>query len=233
MLRNTLDKIVNHLQATTNLRQQVIQQNLLDKVQELQRWQCQRLILSHQDLWHSPRFRPAMEFFVDELYGPKDFSQRDQDIARVVPKLAKVLPQKAIDSIEAALHLNVLSFALDHAMAEQLAQQEINRDSYATAYRAIQQSQQRAQQIGFIQSLGDDLAGVVKIKGISMLIKISKKPAQLAGLLSLHEFLACGYQAFRKLGQVNDFIHPVISREQRLMQDLLHNPQVNPLPQGI
>ncbi len=39
------------------------------------------------------RFKPAVEFFINELYGPNDFSQRDQDIARIVPKMSKFMPE--------------------------------------------------------------------------------------------------------------------------------------------
>lgn len=232
-MSNTVDNIINYLQSASTLRAQVIKENLLDKIQELQRWQCQRLILSHQDLWRSPRFRPAMEFFVDELYGPKDFSQRDKDIARVVPKLARILPHKAIDSMEAALHLNCMSFELDYAMLKSLGENEINRNTYAAAYRAINQPELRIQQIDFIESLGNDLAAVVRVKGISMLISIARKPAELAGLYTLHEFLESGYKAFKKLGTVTDFTQPIVTREKELMLDLLENEGTNPLPKGI
>ena len=66
---------------------------------------------------------------------PKDFSQRDADLVRVIPKLAKVLPDKAMNAMDDALSLNALSFDLDMAMAQYLQShfpgEPINRDNYA------------------------------------------------------------------------------------------------------
>lgn len=227
---NTLDNIVKHLTEARALHQQAEQTGLIQSVRTLQTWQCKRLMTTHDDLWQQKRFNPAMRFFIDELYGPKDFSQRDQDIARVVPKMSKLLPEKALVSLESALHLNKLSFEMDMQMANLLKAQPINRETYATAYYECQNYSDRQRQIGFIEELGQDLADVVKIKGLSTLLMLSRKPAKLAGLLSLHEFLEMGYKAFKDLGDVNDFIEPIVSRE-KLIMHALYNPEIsNPLP---
>ena len=89
-------------------------------VHQLQDWQGQRLLVSHDDLAQQKRYQKAMAFFVEELYGPKDFSQRDADLVRVIPKLAKVLPEKAMNAMNDALSLNALSFDLDMELAQYL-----------------------------------------------------------------------------------------------------------------
>ena len=232
-MSNTLDKIIKHLTQVADAKKHADASGLTRHIEQLQHWQCKRLLASHDDLWQQKRFKPAMQFFIDELYGPKDFSQRDEDIARVVPKMSAILPEKALASLESALHLNALSYQLDIDMAESLAGQEINRDSYAEAYRACDNLASRKLQIEYIEALGNDLADVIDIRGISALLMISRKPAKLAGVLSLHEFLEAGYKAFRKLGNVNDFIDPIVSREKQIMLDLFSEDQPNPLPQGI
>ena len=179
-----------------------------------------------------------MAFFVDELYGPKDFSQRDADLVRVIPKLAKVLPDKAMNAMDDALSLNALSFDLDMAMAQYLKahfpDEPINRDNYALAYRHVGRIDDRTHQIDIISHLGDQLADVIKIRGIGMLISLSRRPAKLAGLLALHEFLERGFDAFKALGDVQSFIQPVLVREKAIMQTLLSDeltlPEDNPLP---
>jgi toxin YoeB len=47
----------------------------------LRRWQSARLAHTHADLLHSPRYQPAADFFLNELYGDRDFRQREQDEA--------------------------------------------------------------------------------------------------------------------------------------------------------
>lgn len=233
-MNRTAHPIVEHLHRVNELRATAEQSNLLDKVHNLQAWQCQRLLATHADLARQKRYQLAMEFFVDELYGPKDFSQRDADLARVIPKLASVLPQKAMSALDDALALNALSFELDLEMARLLGDSTLDRDSYALAYRQVGHQEAREHQIEIIAHLGQQLADVVHIRGIGMLIKLARRPAKMAGLLTLHEFLERGFHAFKALGDVHSFIDPVIARERELMLQLfdpdIHLPKDNPLP---
>ena len=155
---------------------------------------------------------------------------RDQDIARIVPKMSTFLPQKALQSLSSALHLNTLSFELDFDLAKLLVDTEINRDSYAKAYISCDNLAKRQQQIDYIRTLGNDLADVVKIKGISSLLFLSRKPAKMAGALALHEFLERGFKSFKNIGNVEDFIIPIANKEHQIMQQLANPNSPNPLP---
>jgi hypothetical protein len=232
-MSNTLEKIIHHLQQTEQMQRVIAQQNLTDTVRKLQTWQTERLLITHEDLWHSKRFKPAMQFFVDELYGPRDYSQRDIELARVVPKMAKILPNKGLVSLEAALRLNSLSLELDIALVKELGNGEINRSNYFDCYRKSNNQSKREEQIQLLENLGLDLEQVVKISGISAILMISRKPAKVAGVKSLHEFLEKGFKSFKKLGEVRDFIEPIINRERELMHLLFSakGPTENPLPE--
>ncbi len=233
--------IIQHLHQVNAYRDLAERMGLLPAIARLQDWQCQRLLASHQDLAAQPRYQLAMSFFVDELYGPKDFSQRDADLARVIPKLSKLLPDKAMKALDDALALNALSYDLDMKMTQSLAAAQpdgnaliIDRDSYARAYRDVGERDKREQQIHIIEHLGGELADVITIRGIGMLIKLARRPAKLAGVLSLHEFLERGYNAFHAIGDVHSFIDPVMRREHALMEALfepgLDLENENPLP---
>ncbi|WP_334062954.1 FFLEELY motif protein [Alteromonas genovensis] len=231
-------EIIKHIHRVNAQRDLANKLNLMALIHQLQDWQCQRLLVSHDDLAQQQRYQKAMAFFVEELYGPKDFSQRDADLVRVIPKLAKVLPEKAMNAMNDALSLNALSFDLDMEIAQYLnkhfATQPINRDSYAQAYRSVGRKNDRESQITIISHLGDQLADVIKVRGIGMLISMSRRPAKMAGLLALHEFLDRGFNAFKAIGDVQSFIQPVLERETRLMEILLSEnttlPEDNPLP---
>lgn len=225
-----LEDISQHLMQVSALHQQVVSDDLQGSVRSVQTWQTHRLLASHQAFWQKKRFKPAMQFFIDELYGPKDFSQRDEEIARVVPKMSKILPQKALKSLESALRLNSLSYQLDIALAQHLHEQPLNRDSYAKAYRSCDNQPSRVLQIELLQALGNDLAEVVKISGISTLLLLSRKPAKVAGVESLHHFLETGFKAFKKLGNVSEFIDPIVAKERQIMHDLFDPNKPNPLP---
>ena len=230
---NTTSGIVRHIHRVNALKNMAEKMGQLPAIHALQQWQCERLLVTHADLAAQPQYRQAMAFFTEELYGPKDFSQRDADIARVIPKLAKVLPDKAMQALDDALALNALSFELDQKVVEALQDQPLNNNTYALAYREAGDKAARTQQIDIIRHLGQQLAGIIKIRGIGMLISVSRRPAKLAGLLSLHEFLQRGYDTFRQLGDVERFTGPVIAREQQLMLQLFSDDfslENNPVP---
>jgi hypothetical protein len=223
-------QIIRHLHGISTMQEIAEKAGLMPSIRAVQAWQCKRLLVSHQDMYQQKRFKPAVGFFINELYGPNDFSQRDQDIARIVPKMSKFLPEKALQSLASALYLNTLSFELDFDLAKQLLNTEINRDTYAKAYISSDNIANRQKQIDYIRTLGNDLAEVVKMKGISSLLFISRKPAKMAGVLALHEFLDKGFKSFKNLGNVEDFITPVVNKEHQIMQQLANPNSPNPLP---
>lgn len=226
-----IDNIVAYLSSSAELYEQVQQNGLAEQLIALRQWQCKRLLHSHSDMYQMPKYQRAIQFFVDELYGPKDFSQRDKDIEKVVPKMKKWLPEEALESLAVAIHLNALSQELDVAMLHQLDGKAITRDSYAAAYIACDNQADRALQIDYIEQLGLDLSEVVKLPGIGFILKMARTPAKMAGLSTLQEFLEDGFAAFKKLGDVKEFIVPVVNKEREIMQQLFDG--VNPLPEII
>ncbi|MDT0594129.1 FFLEELY motif protein [Glaciecola petra] len=230
-MSNTLENIILSLQHTQNMQKHIAENNLTTHIRHLQAWQTKRLLVTHDDLWQSKRFKPAMQFFIDELYGPKDFSQRDNELARVVPKMAKLLPDKALLSLQAALKLNALSLELDLSLIQDLGKNTLDHNSYFASYKACNNQTKREEQIQLLENLGLDLAQVVKISGISAILMLSRKPAKVAGVKSLHEFLEKGFKSFKKLGNVHDFINPIILKERKMMLALFENDENdNPLP---
>ncbi len=231
-MSNSLDQILQNLQEVEQMNQLITQQGLTAAIRKLQTWQTNRLIATHDDLWNSKRFRPPMQFFAEEIYGPKDFSARDIELARAVPKMAKVIPEKGLQSLQTAIRLNSLSLELDLALIQQLGNDIINRDSYFHCYRQAGSQAQRTEQIQLLEMLSFDLPTVVNTPGISLILKLSRKPAKLAGVGMLHTFLEDGFNSFKKVGDVNEFINPVISREKIMMDALFSvtDAAKNPLP---
>jgi hypothetical protein len=225
-----LRHISRQLHGIATMRDIARDAKLLPIITAVQDWQGQRMLVTHEDMLLQPRYAPALHFFVEQVYGPQDFSQRDQDIARLVPKLGKYLPTSILVSLRDALQLNALSFELDYAMAYKLRAQDINRQHYAAAYRSCGNQPQRQQQLQLLQALGNHLATAVATKGISTLLMLSRRPAKKAGLQVLHQFLQHGHKTFKHLGEADDFILPIVHREQQLMNALFDPTAANPLP---
>jgi len=162
-----------------------------------------------------------MDFFTDELYGPNDFTQRDEDIKKVLPLMEKVLSKETLATFELALKLNTLSYQLDFELVNNLGDvKDISNDQYAQAYRSCNNLEQRKLQLELIDMLGNNLAGIAHRRSIMLVLKLSRKPAKLAGLEELQAILERGANAFRKIKKIDDFIKPILQGETVIMQSL-------------
>ncbi len=194
----------------------------------LRRWQMERLKRTHADLLATPRYKPAVEFFLAELYGDKDFTERDQDIARAYPIIVRTMPAKALQSIAMALELNALSQELDTTLLQALLQNKehlevIDEASYITAYRQCNNYDLRVQQIDLINTLGRDLEKVVSNPWVYAALHLAHVPAYLAGFGRLQQFMEMGFHAFRQMGKADEFLTTIVQRERTLLDRIYHH----------
>jgi hypothetical protein len=211
------------------LDQEIDQSGLRNQINLLRNWQCKRLLLSYDALYQQKNYRPAIDFFTDELYGANDFSQRDKDIKKVLPMMEAVLSNNTIRTFEIALKLNVLSYQLDIGLVRQLSANEcISSNIYAQAYKACDNQALREKQLDFIKLLANDLAGFANRGSIMLMLKLSRKPAKIVGLGELQNSLERGAKAFRKIGKLDLFITPILEGEKLIMQQLFNGVQCLP-----
>jgi hypothetical protein len=186
----------------------------------LKDWQSQRLRRTYPDLFAQPRYLIAGEFFLTELYGARDFEQRDVEAMRVVPKLARMLPDKAIETLVAAVELDELSETLDARVAERV-RLPITDDIYRVAYRDAGTLAERTQQINMVDRIGKSLEKLAKVPLLAGMIRMMRVPAEAAGVGHLHHFLDSGFNAFKAMGPAGEFLQTIRARETALMQRLL------------
>ena len=190
---------------------------------ELRAFQARRLAFTHADLLESPRYRAATRFFLDELYGVKDFSQRDAELARVIPTLTRFLPEAALGTIADAVELDALSERLDLATAKALVAdpairgRPIDDDAYARAFRAAGSRTDRERQVELVEHIGRALDRLVRHPLLGGLLGAMEGPARMAGLAAMHEVLASGFRAFKAMKGADVFMRTVIDRERALM----------------
>src|SRR6476469_8497330 len=110
----------------------------LDYKLTLQSFQSQRLRRDHADLAVEPQYRHIAEFFFEEMYGPHDFSSRDEQAHRL-HQFVHLAPGLAARDVQDVLELLELTNRLDDAVAAQLHEQEVALDfDEATYERAYQ-----------------------------------------------------------------------------------------------
>ena len=90
---------------------------LAARVLALKRYQQARFARTHADLLADARYGPAARFFLEDLYGPQDFAERDAQFARIVPALVRMFPQEIVETVQSLVAQQRALAALlrDHA----------------------------------------------------------------------------------------------------------------------
>jgi len=178
-------------------------------------WQTRRLRRTYADLEAVPRYASAMRFFETDLYGGGDFAQRDDDLVRIVPAMRRLLPANVLQTVATAVELNALSQDLDRAVVDALwpLGERLSVADYCAAYRRASKYEDRERQIRLIGDVGvalDRYVGKPMLRGA---LKMMRKPAQLAGLSTLQDFLERGFDAFAQMGGAVEFLATIEGRE--------------------
>jgi len=175
---------------------------------------------TYADLQAIPRYAAAMRFFESDLYGGGDFAQRDADLARVVPGMKRLLPDHALRTVAEAVEVNALAQDFDRTMIDYLPRREaaFTVRQYCAAYRAVDRFDERRRQILLLSHVGEALDALVRKPMIRSALKLMRKPARLAGLAALQDFLERGFGAFAHMGGAREFLATIEARELAILQ---------------
>jgi hypothetical protein len=190
------------------------------RLAEMKAWQSRRLAQSYAELAAIPRYRMATSFFLDDLYGAKDFSGRDQAMLRIFPVMVRVLPASAVETAALAIELETVSEDLDQRLAAALADAPLTEATYADAYRKSATPREREYQIELIDAVGHRLDALVKKPLVGRTLKLMRHPARAAGLSDLQAFLERGFEAFRQMRGADEFLALLRARELEISRRL-------------
>jgi len=191
---------------------------LAGALDRLRAWQAARLRQTYIDLVQSPRYGPAIRFFEQDLYGARDFSRRDADLARIVPMMVRMAPAGVVHCVALAVELNALSQELDLALVKQLPRVDggFTVADYCRAYRRAGDVTGRRRQIALIGEVGAALDRYVHKRLVRTSLAMMRRPAHVAGLSALQDFLERGFAAFRTMDGADEFLAVVRERETRV-----------------
>jgi len=197
---------------------------LAQRVRSLKAYQARRFERSYADLLADPRYRDAARFFLDELYGPQEFSARDAQFARVVPKLVGLFPKQLAGTVAALAKLHALSETLDTAMARALPGPEIAALDYLQAWQHCGRPDLRQQQIDLTMAIGRALDRTTRSRLLRGALHMMRAAAHAAGLGDLQHFLERGFDTFGEMGGATEFLDIVRQRE-AAMAAALYDPR--------
>lgn len=190
------------------------------RVTQVKRYQQARFARDYADLLANPRYAGASRFFLDDLYGPGDFSQRDAQFARIVPALVRLFPGEVVTTVQALTALHALSEQLDTTMARHVDPPPLTHRTYAEAWRLTGQPAKRKRQIDLTLDVGCALDIYTRRPLLRHSLRAMRIPARAAGLSALQSFLESGFETFRAMHGAQEFLAEIALRERAMAASL-------------
>jgi hypothetical protein len=220
-MNKTGEVILQHLGAVRVERAaRAADATLARRVGDLKRYQQARFALTYADLLAAPRYAGAARFFLDDLYGPGDFSQRDAQFVRIVPGLVRLFPAEVVVTVEALTALHALSEQLDTEMARQVDMAPLTGVTYVAAWRQTGQPANRQRQIDLMLDVGRALDVYTHRPLMRHSLRAMRVPARAAGLSALQAFLENGFDTFRAMRGAQEFLNQIAQRERAVAASL-------------
>ena len=218
------DTILSHLRTVAAERaKRDTDPVLARKVTALKTYQQRRFAKTYADILDSDRYGRAARFFLDELYGPRDFADRDAQFARVVPALVRLFPRDTVATVRTLAELHALSEVLDTTTSSHLASDDIGAADYVRAWQATGRPEHRARQIALTLSIGESLDELTRNAMLRHSLRMMRSPARAAGLADLQQFLETGFDAFKAMRGARGFLDMIDSREHLLARVLFES----------
>lgn len=172
-------------------------------VSEIKALQAQRFNGTYFDLLHTPQYQPATQFFLEELYSEKDYSQRDAQFSRIAGTLERMFPNQVVQTAVSLAELHSLTEDLDLAMAQSWLNSTKTQpkttdttERYISAWHKVGRRADRDAQLSGSLAVGQELVTLTRTPGLRMALKMMRKPASLAGMAALQHFLESGFDTF-------------------------------------
>ena len=190
------------------------------RVEAVKHYQQRRFELTYADLLSHPRYAGASKFFLDELYGPTDFTQRDAQFARIVPALVRLFPAEVFGPVQSLSALHALSEQLDSQMGQVVGDEAVDAFAYAKAWQPCDDAPGRERQIVLLEEVGHALDALTRNPLLRHSLRMMRGPARVAGMGALHTFLESGFETFRGMHGADEFIGIIGNRERSLAATL-------------
>lgn len=182
----------------------------------LQTFQAQRLRHDHADLAADRQYRAIAEFFFTEMYGPRDYTHRDEQ-ARRLRQFVNVVPGLTLKDVEPALRLLDVSNGLDDEMVDKLIEMgepvEFDEAAYDRAYRLLDNYDQRIEQLELMRTALYNVFRTSRKPFIGATLDRTEGLAHMTGMSEIHRFLKLGMHAIQSVKDIYHFVETVYVRE--------------------
>lgn len=224
---NAADLIRSHLARVEQLRQQSHAAGWQSAVDEIKRLQAHRFQATYSDFLRHPRYAPATRFFLEELYGVRNFVERDAQFSRIAGALERLFPEAVAQLAVDLAETHALTEVLDQKLATHWLTLDVSlppSTRYIMSWRLTDSRASRDRQLAVIQHMGLELERLTRMKSLRLGLRMMRNPARLAGLEALQHFLESGFDAFASLGDAKDFLGTIHERESHWVAAFFEQP---------
>jgi hypothetical protein len=200
--------------------------DLSHALHDIKVWQANRFANTYGDLLKSADYAACANFFLHELYSERDYSRRDAQFAKVAGAIELTFPAPVVALAVKLAELHRVTEELDLAMARQwqACQELVANERYRSCWKAIGHQMEREWQLATVMEIGEELTELTRKRGLRLLVKMMRKPAELAGLGQLQTFLEAGFDHFSGLARngqaAAEFLRVIHERESSWMAEL-------------
>jgi hypothetical protein len=194
---------------------------LLERVRSLR---SRRILDTYSDLRQQERYRAAVDFIANDLFGPAGLHRLGQQFQKAAPTMVRVLPDYLLDMAIKAFEFTVLCMRLDLSLALHLqsgsAGDVVTIDTVHSGMRAGNQQVDYEQQLALVLELGREIETIVHRPFVAAALKLCRTPARLLGLTELQNFLERGITAFIDMRGSAEFFRIFGDREKILINQV-------------
>ena len=179
-------------------------------------WQIAYSLPFYSEFREVPETAAAVEFVISDLIGT-NISARDADLARVVPIMVRLLPEKALQALASALELNARALSINLDICRTLFEHTdtsagISEHDYCNAFRRSTTLDECMELIDLTIALGHNLKRLVRRPMLGKTLRAMHVPAHAAGFGAMQDFLEKGYSTFHAIEDVDYFLSRFAAR---------------------
>jgi hypothetical protein len=194
----------------------------LDHIRSLR---SRRIVETYFDLRQQDRYRAAVDFLANDLFGRTGLHRLGQQFQKAAPTMVRVLPDYLLDMAIKAFEFTVLTMQLDlnlarHVQSSAVVLPGFNIDALHASMRSLRQRVEYARQLTLVLELGAEIETIVHRPFVAAALKLCRTPARLLGLAELQSFLERGIAAFIHMRGSAEFFRTFGDREKTLINQI-------------
>lgn len=224
-MKGHADELHEQLIALKNAHERAEPAGISEMLKAMRRWRALRMQATYADLSESSRYRLAVDFLINDLFGTDKLGVRASQLQKAESAMVKVMSETLLGMTAKAVRLTALTIELDVTLAGRLMEmgvgaEKLSGDSVAEGLRSCGDHSRYGQQVALVESVGTEIDTAVHKPFVAMALRMCRGPAHMMGLADLQDFLERGFAAFKNMRGASEFLAIFKRRETAILENV-------------